>query len=682
MESALNIALDRQSLLLQAPGGSTWRSDPPLAIVRSGGDDWKPGRRLRGAKTELEKTDRGLRAEVTAEESALRIPIEIRPGAEAVELEVGPAEALGDADSLELVFPNRLGYQYAGEKGYIVLPIGMGALCDFSPRRRDTVLERHIYSGGQTGFTMPTVGIVAAGRGLGCIVDTPFDCKLRAELNHGTRSLYAFSLVWRFDSRTNYPRKAHYFPISGYVELAKRYRSELIRSGRYASLREKTRSDPEVAQLAGALLGHRRLSVEGEDSSQTSAYAFFKRCLEQGFDRVVVHNVWRGRLDDIKKANQYAKSLSPGFRLSVYENFVDTIRPEEYPEKEGRAPLPRFDESILLRMRDLSPRPNWRIRRKGQPDVWTLTVCPSKRLEVARPELMEMRRVLGRGSIYIDVEGALPLLDCFDPRHPVTKSQDASNRIRLLREVKKLFGVVTTESLPQDFLCGTIDVGSYFSVFPHSGFGNSEFRIMPPLIPVPLHPLVWHGSILNQTATGTTFYQSDPPHAALYGWLADTLDDKGRRISYKLRDAAFEEMVSHEFLTGPRVVVGPDDAFHCDDVQLSKFSDGTVVVANFSSLPYTWGSAKIPPMDFLIYNERLALKTSCIRREQTGEVLISILVENTWDLGIPASELEIMARGAWFSTSPVMGRIWMVSRISIPMDPPWAVTDIAECGPA
>ncbi|MBU7005070.1 MAG: hypothetical protein HXS50_05845, partial [Theionarchaea archaeon] len=391
--------------------------------------------------------------------------------------------------------------------------------------------------------------------------------------------------------------------------------------------------------------------------------------------------------------------------LCVYENYLDIFRPGEQQFQPDSKVFPDWDESLIARQRDGSQRPNWRVRRKGQPDFWTYTVCPARRLEVARPQIDQLFQAFGRGSIYIDVEGAVPLFDCYDERHPATKEQDAQFRADLLKEVKKRFGVVTTEALPQDFLAPVSEVGSYFSVFPYSGYGNSEFRIMPPMIPIPLHTLVWHGSILNQTGTGTNYYQSDPPHAALFGWLADTIDDKGRRIAYKLRGTAHAEMVSHDYITGPRVIVGPDDAFHCDDVQVSKFSDGTVVVANFASLPFRWHGGKIDSMDFLVTNERASLEIDCPGRARSGSTIeVAVTLKNTWDRTLSGSNLVLLGRGAIYSESPLMqedlpdidpgcttvrkvnvdlperrDESWFVASVQVPGDHPWEAAEIRGC---
>ncbi len=708
----LALTVRRKTIVLRDQAGGVWASLVPAASLRMGGDDWKPGRPVREAELTLVETDGKVLGSICWKRgrNEARIPFRMAVQNDAAVVEVGPAEGLRPGDRIELEFPRGLGWAKAGQRGYIVIPVGMGALCDFSASRKARICELGIYSGGQTGLTMPIFGVFDGEHTLGCIVETPFDCKIKTELNRGRRRIYAQTPVWVMDERTNSVRRAHFFPAGdGYIGIAKRYRSELVRSGKFVTLRDKSQNNPEVELTVGALLGHRHLSyVEpcGADPyDERNAYGFFRSALRAGFDRVVAHNVLRGEPAQVAEAARFARSLSPGFRLSVYENYLDIFRAGEQEERKDAKRYPDWDESLIVRERDGSMRRNFRIRRKGKRDIWTYTVCPAKRLEVALPQMEELLATLGRGSIYIDVEGAVPLFDCYDPRHPVTKEQDCRLRQAIIAEVKKRFGVVTTEALPQDFLAPCVEVGSYFSVFPYSGYGNSSFRIMPPMIPVPLHPLVWHGCVLNQTGTGTQYYQSDPPHAALFGWLADTMDDKGRRIAYQLRGTAHAELVSHEYLTGPRVIVGPDNAFHCDDVQLTRFSDGTLVVGNFASVPYRWRGITIRPMDFAILNERLALKLDCpTQATAAGQLPVHLTIRNTWNREISRAGLVMLGRGAAHRESPLFelelpslrpretfrtlakleapsqaGSMWIVATVTVPDESPWQATQIAQC---
>jgi len=648
--------------------GAAWQSMVPVAGLRMGATDKKPGRRLPGCAVKFCSIEGGVRG-------LLRY---CRRGSEDIELEfdltldtdslcvaLHPMRGLRRDEIVEIELPRGLGWASPGEHGYLVLPLGLGALCDFSERRPRQHIEHLIYSGGQTGVSLPFFGVRRGDHALAGIVDTPFDCKLAITMNAGRRKAYSITPVWVVEERLNYERRMHYVPQADgdYVTIAKRYRRELIERGEYVSLREKGEGCPEVDLTMGAVLGHRHLALsepEGADLyDQRNAYGFFREAARAGFDRVVAHNVLWGDLGDAKRAAGFARSLSPGFHLSVYQNYVDLFQPGEEPLERGaaRRPYPKWDEGLVARLRNGDLRPNWRVRRKGLPDIWTRTVCSARRLEVAVPQLRQILETFGRGSVYIDVEGAVPLFECFSGAHPVTREQDCRHRLELLREVKRLFGAVSTEAAPLGCLAPAVEVGSYFSVYQYSGHGNSLFRILPPLIPIPLHPLVFHGSVVNQTAVGDGFYQCHAPHVPLYGFLPDTLDEKGLRVSYQMRGACYAELVEHRFLTGPRVVINENDSFQCDDVQWSRFSDGTIVVGNFASLPFLYEGRWIPPMDFLILHEGLDMKvTAKLEEVAPGEALtIELRMKNEGSEMIEGAGVGVVLRGAVRQTLDLEG---------------------------
>lgn len=659
--AALALELDgaRRLVLSDSRSGAAWQSLAPLAALRLSTGDDKPAKRLPGCRLDFTPLANGIHGRVRcprADAPEILVAFDLLLQDDALRIAVHPAQGLRPGEVVELECPRGLGWQAAGAQGYLVLPMGLGALCDFSPQRKARRVEQFIYSGGQTGLTLPVFGVVSGKQALAAIVDSPFDCKLKMALNAGRPAGYGVTPVWVFEDRLNTPREVRYLPLPGgdYVAIAKRYRADLMAGHEYVSLREKARGAPEVENLCGALLGHRHLApVEppGADCFHlANAYGFFRAAQRAGFDRVVAHDTIRGNLADLKAAADFARSLSPGFRLSVYDNFLDIFKPGEQPwdESSGVKCYPPFDESLITRERDGSLRRNFRVERKGKPDIWTYAVCPARRLDVARPQIAQMLATLGRGSIYIDVEGAVPLSECFSHDHPVTREQDCHFRRRLLAGVKQAFGAVSTEAAPIGCLAPAVEVGSYFSLYQYSGHGNSLERVLPPLIPIPLHPLVFHGSLLNQTAVGDGYYQCHAPHVPLYGFLPDTMDDQGLRVSYQMRATCWAELLEHRFLTGPRIVINAADSFQCDDVEFSRFSDGTVVVGNFASVPYHYQGHVIPPMDFLILHEGLEMALSAHPAEvRPGDPLtVRLSLRNTGTRSIEGATFSLLLRGA------------------------------------
>jgi hypothetical protein len=456
----------------------------------------------------------------------------------------------------------------------------------------------------------------AKGRGaVAAIIRTPYDCRLRTEANVGSR--YTASPVWIIEGdRLNYAREIDlvFLADASYVEIAKAYRHEMFAQGRFVSLREKMSRSPWVEPLFGAVTGERRTySIQpAGQPGRPGMRTFFEQAKALGFDRSCIWYCggWKDK-SELTPEVEYARQLSPGFRLSVYTNFIDY-----------QPTAPGYDERDMLRLRDGTIRRNW---------FTSHTVCSSRRLARARREMPALLGALGQGNVYVDVEGAIALMECFDAEHPQTREQDAMSRRDLLRYVKDLFGSVTTEHLPHDFLCDIVDVGAYTCIYPYQVLdareqregayqeGNSTARSYRDsagrdwyvifscpfqTVPIPLFQLVWHDSVLSMNSSGKyteSFgwledYPCEPMHLPLYGLLPDDLSQRSLMMSHFMRPTYCEELVEHRFLTGPTMEYTDRGLYRTRDVQMSRFSDGTVVVVNFGDEPFFYDSHTPVPM--------------------------------------------------------------------------------------
>ena len=506
-------------------------------------------------------------------------------------------DGLARGEEVIVDFPWRLGASKPGDEGWLIIPRGAGVMADFDTGRTGRIIENFIYSGGQNGYSMPIFGVTKGEHTLGTMVKTPYDCLLHGEINAGEPAAYAMSPCWLFEGgRLMDERRADYTVFRGdYNELAAWYREELIREGRYRTLREKAEDHPEVEKLPGAVLAEMGLDFIGTRKGRRSPYELADTADAMGFDCVVAYSVgiWQrpfwgteavppdqGTKADLERAVKYAREKNPGYWITVYENLVDM-----WPDTPG------YDERIMSKLRDGSIRPNWMDEKKG---LRSSTVCSVHRLETAKRDLPDLRKILGRGSIYIDVEGAIELIECFDPEHPLTRQQDAEQRRELLTFVKDLFGTVATESMPIDCLADVVDVGAYFPVYQWAGYGASDFpRIEPAVIPIPLFGLVYHGSVLSMTPKENTFYTCDRLYVPLWDMMPDETDEFCVEISKTLRETNWATMTEHRFLSTPRVEISTPKVaagkeFHAADVQMTRFSDGTQVVVNFSGEPFMW----------------------------------------------------------------------------------------------
>jgi hypothetical protein len=544
----------------------------------------------------------------------LRINLEIDITPKHISFKVCAVNGLKKGQIIGIDFPAGLGAAKANDDGYLVMPCGVGVMCDFSSLRNSLRFERLIYSGGQVGYSMPLFGIVKGNNALAGIVKTPFDCILRAWINDGENGEYSITPCWIFEEgRLDYAREINYYMLekSGYVEIAKTYKNYLIAESRYKTFREKVDESPVAANLAGASLAERFAHLSENRMSKNSRRSnvtireIYDKANKVGLDRVVSYflGVWQrayfkdcispeyGTIEELKAVADYARSLSEGYIVSVYENLLDLFKTN-----------PNWNEKILVKNRDGSLRTNWYVESEG---AWTHTVCPSERINIAREELPKLKEIIGEGSIYMDVEGAMGLMECFEPNHPITREDDCRYRRKLLAITKKIFGSVVTEAVPIDCLADVVDVGAYFPIYQFIGEGpwcSYETRLWPPVFPIPLFQLVFHGSVINMNPSKGGYYAGHPPYTPLYGMLPDTIDEFALRISHEMRDNVYHDMLEHRFLTEPCIEV-TDKGFCSRDVQMSRFSDGTVVISNFSKEVYTHMGKKIPAEDFIIIKE-------------------------------------------------------------------------------
>jgi hypothetical protein len=505
-------------------------------------------------------------------------------------------------------FPYRLGAFAPGDSAALVLPRGAGIMVDGSATRSGYTWENLIYSGGQNGWSMPIWGITRGNDTLCAYARTPYDCYLIAELNHGTTAAYSAWPSMLFDgNRLKYTRRVDYTVEDGdYGALARWYRSELQADGRYRTLEEKAEGHPQVHDLAGAVVSQMPISFIGEREGRRTPESISTKAHAMGFDRLVAYasRSWHrcfqgthaippgeGTHADLAHGAQLARDICPGYTISVYDNLFDM-----WPETPG------YDEAIMVKQRDGSIRGNFYHESIGS---ISSTVCSAHHLEIAQRDLPALKDLVGAGSIYFDVSGAIELTECFDEHHPLTREDDARCRSEMLNYVRDLFGTVATESMPMDCLAEAVDVGAYFPVYQFVGYGCSDKPMIdPPVVPIPLYALIYHGSVLNMTAKSNDYYACDSLYVPLWGMLPDDIDEFCLRVSRELRDTSFAALNEHRFLTPPAIECegeGESARFHTRDIQLSRYSDGMSLLANFSHEPFTFEGHSVGPYDWVAW---------------------------------------------------------------------------------
>ena len=435
------------------------------------------------------------------------------------------------------------------------------------------------------GTILPVAGFFRPDGGIGIRTADIYDRRIKLSSRGNTGS---GGIVFDFDrGKSEYMRtvRMKFFPAgSNYVDLAKWHRESVKKEGRFRSLSEKIAADPEVGKLAGSVIWKHSVYAAEVPAGVKKDYSLYVRSLEAGeaegrpgnwsakevfdtahsagFDRLCILNTgWnnkgfdsgyptrfpvnpeRGTEADFRNAAAYGRSLSPDYFFSVHDNYRDV-----YPN----SPEFTFDEVMLDRNGGRIMGGIWRGGR-------CYLECGKCTLKYAERDLARTAAMLGRGAVYLDVQGCVDLKNCFHPDHPGSRRDDAEWRLETFRIAKKYFGAVATEGAPHEFAVRDIDLGAYA----HIGLGGGNRK------PIPFFQLVYHDSLYNFAGQGvfSPYGAEYINRVALYGMLPWDFSRQSLRISRELRNTCTAEMLLHEFCG--------------EGVEHSVFSDGTEVFANF-----------------------------------------------------------------------------------------------------
>lgn len=517
-----------------------------------------------------------------------------------------------DDERCSVEFPFRLLEWDKDEKLDFVYPRGYGLMVRF-PRPEEFFQSRWGY------FAMPIHGVFTSSGGIGVRILDPFDHENRLSVGTFADTRASVDSTWLVSKKfADYPRRLvwKHFPAgSGFVTMAKAYRACRVKEGAFVTLDEKIKQHPDVEKLVGAVIWKHSVysqkkmpegvektyslyalspdveQAEGKPDSW-NAYELFDTAHARGFDRLCVYNTgWnslgydsgyprrfpvnpeRGTEREFRQVAEYARSLSKDFIYSVHDNYCDVYRNSQ--------------EDIA---------PTLRIAPNGAPvegGVWrggrAYIQCTSEAIKYARRDIPKIAKMVGRGSIYIDVLASAAFSECHSLVHPVSRRQDAAARRRLMKFVRARMGSLASEALPHDVTADLVDLGAYMSTALESEFPRNVEKA----VTIPLWQLVYHDSVLCFT-NAYDRYSAENYHAlcALFGFLPGNLDATSLRLSKELRDAYRSEMTDFRFLTPPF------PPYTC--VAESRFADGTAVIANMTGKPYTDGGVKIAPHAFII----------------------------------------------------------------------------------
>ncbi|HPA21265.1 MAG TPA: glycoside hydrolase [Verrucomicrobiae bacterium] len=477
---------------------------------------------------------------------------------------------------------------------------------------------------------LPWVGLCDLDTGRACLLllETSDDSSITMQEFPGAngRTIVAPQVTWRPQKGSwGYARavRYHFEPRGGYVALCKRYRKYAAEHGLLVPFTEKLKKTPNLPRLFGA-----------PDVWGNASLAFAREAKAAGVEKMLIH----GRPAtpaDMRSINEL------GYLTSEYDNYTDILPTEDGKISSNRAILP--DQAVLKS--DGQRMTAWLTWDKK---TQYMKRCPMLWVDAAKntaDKVLAEWPFIGR---FIDVTTAESMYECFDEKHPMTKTQKRECGPALHRVFRDRGLVMGGEHgiwwCPQvvDYIEGMMSGGN--ASWPaghliHPKTKDQEFEGAGRKLTTkwadyerwgighewraPLWELVFHDCIVS------TWYWGDASdwlldaapeitpkkdaYNILYGtipllwanaggsWMKDrAVFLRTYRNTCKLHEAiATAELLSHEFVT-------PDHA-----VQRTRFADGTECIVNFGAKPHR---ATVGDRDYLLPQNGWAVKGPAIEQ--------------------------------------------------------------------
>ena len=492
---------------------------------------------------------------------------------------------------------------FASAKGQLlVLPVNEGISY---PADDASLPSMHYHLYGGHGLCMPWYGVVDGSAGWMAIVETPDDAAVSISRCDG---LLGLAPEWEPQKQKFGPERVIRYVFldgGGYVAMAGRYRDYAKKTGLLKPLQEKQKAIPAVDLLVGAV------NIWCWDKE---AAAWCRELQSLGIRRIL----WSNALppDQIKALNDM------GVLTSRYDIYQDTMNPENFSRLRYHSPdwtSDAWKNGDLMTGSDGGWVRGWEIETKDGGMIPCGTLCDRQAVEYAKRRIPADLATHAYRCRFIDTTTASPWRECYDPRHPMTRSESKRFKMDLLRYVSDGCGLVCGSETGHDaavpfvhYFEGMLSLGPYR--VPDAGRDMQRiWEDVPESVAkfqtghvyrLPLWELVYHDCVVAQWYWGD--YNHKLPKLwdrrdlwnALYGTPPMFMFDrkiwdanKARFVkSYRTaatvaRATGYSRMISHEWLT-------PDHA-----VQRTRFANGVAVTVNFGETPFPLpDGTSLPPL--------------------------------------------------------------------------------------
>ncbi len=357
---------------------------------------------------------------------------------------------------------------------------------------------------------MPWWGFTRSSGSALVLLETPDDAGCR--FDHPAGGPTSIDVRWVHSlGRWAYPRVVRFAFLDGggYVDLAKRYRRFVVESGRFVSLREKIARNPLVAKLIGAPVIHTSILYHIQPAS-----SYYDKKDPAKNHQLATFDQRARELEALSARGVHRAYMHlDGWGLRGYDNLHPDVLPP-CPEAGGWDGMRRLADAcdtlgVVFAVHDqyrdyyldgatYNPG-NAQVAEGGRREFhatwyggWQTYLCPSLAPGfVARNHRAILDHGIKLRGAYLDVFSVVPPDECYNPAHPVTRSECLAFRGACFDFVRSYGGVVSSEE-PADWALPKLDLVHHgpFALDPNPGGGPAVG------IPIPLFDLVYHGAIL------------------------------------------------------------------------------------------------------------------------------------------------------------------------------------------
>ncbi len=487
---------------------------------------------------------------------------------------------------------------------YLVIPRGTGLIWP-----NNQIYPFNNYSMFEWKSTMAFVGVTDMASGYMIVSEDPWDTEVSLQRNGNSLITSPGILHHAAKGKFGYTRTLHYvFVQNGYSEMCSWYKQYAGEKGFRKTLSAKALDNPNINKLKGALdFWVIIMNIEKSDIDNFIKY---------GLDKAIIS--LSGWEYDVPDLIDYINEN--GFLSSRYDVYTDVYPPDIFPDVAGYR-REGYPEDIIVQS-DGTLLKGWVSYVNGVP-FQGYEACSLTHAAYADSVISNELMTRKYNARFIDVELAAGLKECYSTVHPVTRKTDALARMDLLNTVKNKFSLVTGDEEARDFAFPFVDYGEgTMTILPQVNSGYDWYNPIDtigsyyalfnvnPAIRVPLHGLIYHDVHVPTWYTGdgvskVPAYWDDkdlfnilyasmplfmPPSRSYWNDNLEKYLTSYHLISSITREAGFEEMIKHTFISNDKLV------------QQTEFANNWKVTANFNSVPFTFGSINLAPKGFYASN--------------------------------------------------------------------------------